>query len=99
AQSRFRWQYPLAEPILGTDFAIYMILIPLIAGALCVAEEKNWGVADWHTTLPPSSLKQWSAKMAVALSTSLILGLLLPAALALAGSSLVGAQEGAAIPP
>jgi hypothetical protein len=45
-------------------------------------------MAEWHLTLPPSALKQWSAKMLAALSTSLVLGLLLPTALFLAGDAL-----------
>ncbi len=69
---------------------IYMLILPLIAGAISVAEEKGWGMAEWHLTLPPSALKQWSAKMLAALSTSLVLGLLLPAALFLAGAGTAG---------
>ena len=38
-------------------------------------------MAEWHLTLPPSTRTQWSAKMLVTLSTSLVLGLLLPAAM------------------
>jgi hypothetical protein len=38
-------------------------------------------MAEWHLTLPPSTLTQWSAKMVVTLTTSLVLGLLLPAAI------------------
>ena len=70
--------------ILGVGFIIYAVIIPLITCAVSVAEEKGWGMADWHMTLPPSKLMQWTAKMLVALSTSLGLGLLLPGALILA---------------
>jgi len=80
----------VAGGIIGGDYMVYMLILPLIAGAISVAEEKGWGMAEWHLTLPPSALKQWSAKMLLALSTSLILGLLLPAALFLAGQALLG---------
>jgi ABC-type transport system involved in multi-copper enzyme maturation permease subunit len=72
----------------------------LIAGATSVAEEKGWGIAEWHLTLPPSALKQWSAKMLAALSTSLALGLLLPVALFLAGSVLFSQPNNiSSVPP
>jgi hypothetical protein len=80
----------LAEGIVGVDFMIYVLVLPLIAGATSLAEEKGWGIAEWHLTLPPSALKQWSAKMLATLSTSLTLGLLLPSALFLAGAALLG---------
>jgi hypothetical protein len=72
------------------DIVTYVLILPLIAGAISVADEKGWGIAEWHLTLPPSALKQWSAKMLAALSMSLVLGLLLPAALFLAGAALLG---------
>jgi hypothetical protein len=78
----------LGELILPQAFVIYMPLLPFMAGAVGVAEEKAWGVTDWQMTLPPSALTQWSTKMLVTLSTSLILGLVLPIALLLAASVL-----------
>jgi len=77
-----------AEGIWVVDCAVYVMILPLIAGAISLAEEKGWGIAEWHLTLPPSALKQWSAKMLATLSTSLALGLLLPIALILAGQAL-----------
>ncbi len=71
----------VATGILGGDIFIYALILPLVAGAISVAEERGWGIAEWHLTLPPSALKQWSAKMLVALATSLVLGLLLPTAI------------------
>jgi len=79
----------LGELMLVIGFVTYMPLLPFMAGAISVAEEKAWGVTDWHMTLPPSVLKQWSTKMLVTLSTSLILGLMLPIALLL-GASILG---------
>ena len=80
----------LAQGIIAADIFIYVVILPLIAGATSVAEEKGWGITEWHLTLPPSALKQWSAKMLAALSTSLVLGLVLPFATFLAGLALFG---------
>ena len=80
--------HDLAEGIIVADCFIFVVILPLIAGTTSVAEEKGWGMAEWHLTLPPSALKQWSAKMLAALSTSLVLGLLLPTALFMAGDAL-----------
>jgi len=88
-----RFQSELGRNVVGGDYIIYVIILPLIAGAVSVAEEKGWDLAEWHLTLPPSALKQWSAKMLAALSTSLVLGLVLPAVLFLAGQALL-AQGG-----
>jgi ABC-type transport system involved in multi-copper enzyme maturation permease subunit len=79
----------LAEAMIVGDCFICVVILPLIAGATAVAEEKGWGIAEWHLTLPPSALNQWSAKMLAALSTSLALGLLLPTALFLAANALL----------
>ena len=83
--------------ILGGDYLIYVLVIPIIAGVISVAEEKGWEVAEWHLTLPPSALKQWSAKMLTTLSTSFALGLVLPTVLFLAGEGLL-ATGGARTP-
>ena len=69
----------VAAGIVGGDIFLYSLILPLVAGAISVAEERGWGMAEWHLTLPPSTPAQWSAKMLVTLSTSLVLGLLLPA--------------------
>jgi len=82
-----------AMGILFADYHLYLPILPLIAGTVAVAEEKAWGVADWQLTLPPSALKQWTAKVVVALTTSLVLGLLLPVALLLAGTMLFGGDQ------
>jgi len=82
-----------AMGILVADYYLYLPILPLIAGTVAVAEEKAWGVADWHLTLPPSARRQWTAKVAVALITSLILGLILPAVLLLAGTALFGGER------
>ena len=73
------------EALLGGCCGLGIALVPLLAGALAVAEENALGIADWHKTLPPSARQQWLAKMLVtlgvgmaaslALGTSLFLGL------------------------
>ncbi|HVM50767.1 MAG TPA: hypothetical protein VMU04_22255 [Candidatus Acidoferrum sp.] len=68
----------LAVGIIAADYGTFMLVLPLVAGAMAVAEERGWGLAEWHLTLPPSARQQWSAKMLVTLPTSLGLGLLLP---------------------
>ena len=78
----------LAQGIIAADIFIYVVILPLIAGATSVAEEKGWGIAEWHLTLPPSALEQWSVKMLAVLSIGMALGLVLPVALFLAGSVL-----------
>jgi hypothetical protein len=92
------WIHDWVGRLLILNFFFYLAVLPLIAGAVSVAEEKAWGVADWHLSLPPSALKQWSAKLLVALGTSLVLGLVLPVGLALAGAALFGDQDSASLP-
>lgn len=87
-----RWHRSVAVVVVGGDFLIYVLILPLIAGAISVADERGWEIASWHLTLPPSALQQWSAKMLATLSTSLGLGLLLPTALFLAGAALLPHQ-------
>ena len=64
--------------VIFAGFGIYMGVIPVLAGSLSLAEEKNWGVSEWHLTLPPVVRKQWLAKMSVTFGVSFVLGLLLP---------------------
>lgn len=95
-----RRHYPdLALELLAGACIIHVPLLPLVAGAVSLAEEKVWGIADWHLTLPPSVRAQWGAKMLVTLSTSLVLGLLLPAAVWLAGHALFESRGAGASEP
>ena len=90
----------IATGIIGGDICVYALILPLIAGAISVAEERGWEMAEWHLTLPPSALKQWSAKVSATLSISLALGLLLPAALMAGGQAFLGKVAIAtALPP
>jgi len=67
--------------LLAADYTLYTLLLPFIVGAVAVAEERAWGVAEWHLSLPPSRRKQWLAKILTLLPFSLLLGLLMPLAL------------------
>jgi len=78
------------SPVLVATYPIYLILLPFIVGALSVAEERAWGVAEWHLTLPPSVRKQWSAKLLSALLITLVLGWLLPIGVFVATEGLFG---------
>jgi hypothetical protein len=83
-------RYPeVATGVVGGDIFLYALILPLVLGAISVAEERGWGIAEWHLTLPPSSQEQWSAKMVATLSTSLALGLLLPVAVLLVANPLI----------
>lgn len=71
----------IAMGVLAATFAIYVIMLPLVAAGGCVAEERNWGMLGWQLTLPPSRRKQWTAKILVVFATCWLLGFLLPAIL------------------
>ena len=64
-----------------TSVVLCVFLIPLITAAMALAEERNWGLAGWQLTLPPSAAKQWLTKMIVALAICLALGVALPLAM------------------
>ncbi len=97
------YTFPLiAEGVWAADFSVLIMVLPLVTGAIATSEERMWGVSDWHLTLPPSALIQWSLKSLTALSTSLILGLVLPVALLVIWNAkhLFGANPGEdGIPP
>lgn len=76
--SKSEWARTSATVTMAGSFAICFLLVPLIAGGVCVAEERNWGMLGWHLILPPSRKKQWLVKVCVALASSLILGILVP---------------------
>lgn len=76
------FSYPeIAAGVCAADYSVLIMVLPLVAGAVAVSEERLWGISDWHLTLPPSALKQWTVKSFTALATSLLLGLALPVAL------------------
>jgi len=63
--------------------ACYVILVPLLAGGVCMTEEKVLELNLWHLTLPVSARRQWLVKLAVGAGLSIVMGLVLPALLAL----------------
>src|ERR1700722_4880222 len=68
----------LPTVVMVTSFVVYSMLIPIISGGVCVADERNWGMLGWHLSLPPSRKQQWLGKICVAMTISLVLGLFLP---------------------
>jgi hypothetical protein len=64
--------------LIVANFFLYMTMLPFLAGALGVAEERSLGVTDWHLALPPSTAKQWLAKAGVVMGVSFLLGAVLP---------------------
>src|SRR5258708_30634824 len=54
-------------------------LIAVLAGTLSLGEERSSGTHSWHLTLPVSAGRLWLIKLAMALFTSLICAVLLPA--------------------
>lgn len=78
---------PVATGIAATlSFAI-----AILAGALPLGEEKNWGTHSWQLTLPVSPSVQWLAKLLVALFTSVICAALVPLSVLLVSGWLAGA--------
>jgi uncharacterized membrane protein len=57
------------------------LMIPLITGAVCIAEERSWGMSGWQLTQPPSAFKQWLIKILVAFAITMVLGIVLPVAM------------------
>ena len=60
--------------VLAGAMIIYVLLFPVIVCATAVAEEKTWGMKDWHLILPPSLKLQWRVKWFVGLTLSLTFG-------------------------
>lgn len=53
-------------------------LVPLLVGAVAVAEERRAGILEWQKTLPVSQSRQWWIKVRTCLCVSFLLGFLLP---------------------
>ena len=68
--------------------AICVVILPLVVTGLSVAEERTLGMAAWHRTLPPSLRQQWLVKLAVVLVTCVMLGVILPWFMRVAGQAL-----------
>lgn len=72
----------LSELIMFVAF-VPAVIIPMLVGAVSVAEERQIGLLEWHLTLPPSRLRQWLVKIFTAYGCSIALGILIPTALVL----------------
>jgi len=60
--------------------ALYTCCVPLVAGSMASAEERQLGTAQWQLLLPVSASRQWLVKSGMALALSLGLTLALPTA-------------------
>jgi hypothetical protein len=80
----------VGEGIMLADVLLYVVLIPIISPAVAFAEERTWGMAQWHLSLPPSARRQWAAKLLVILFINLVLGILLPIAVFPLSQKLMG---------
>lgn len=83
----------VAEGILLADVVLFIALVPIISPAVAFAEERTWGMAQWHLSLPPSARRQWTAKLLVILAINFFLGLLLPVAMILVIRRLMGSPH------
>jgi hypothetical protein len=70
------------EIILNLLTAIYVAVLPLLAGCISLGEEKALGLTAWHLTLPISARRQWLLKLAVSATVAVVLGFVLPFLLA-----------------
>lgn len=101
------WQVhpPVGAEMLIVPAILIGLGIPVTVGIVSTAEERNLGVHEWHLTLPVSARRQWTVKLAVALTVNFALGLLLPGLLAHASSwlannpQLVAEIPGSNVPP
>jgi hypothetical protein len=80
----------VATTLLVSTFSIYCVLIPFVTGSVCVADERNWGVAMWQNTLPASVTKQAVIKLLVTYFTGFLLGVAIPGLLLFAGKDWFG---------
>ncbi len=87
----------LSHPEIPLVLAACMgILILLVAGSACVAEERQLGTLDWQLTQPVTVERQWWAKILVAVTLGVVFGLALPLVLlriAYGASLFAGAME------
>lgn len=61
---------------------VHGAMVALLAGSLASAEERQLGTRDWQLLLPMSTARQWLIKCGVVFGVVIVLGLALPAVLA-----------------
>lgn len=81
--------------IIGGIAILCGIMVPITAGCMAVAEERQLGLLGWHLTLPPSHRKQFIIKCLVAYAVVVVLGFLLPTGIVVVSDLL----ENRALPP
>ena len=60
-------------------FGLLVCVLPLMIGAMSIAEERHLGVLEWQQALPVSRLKQWLIKVLICFLLTLVLAWLAPA--------------------
>ena len=73
--------YGASDVLIAVGFVYYGSLAVLI-GSLASAEERQLGTHEWQTLLPIAIWKQWSVKLAIALSLALTVSVGVPTLLA-----------------
>lgn len=72
---------PEAPAVLGVLTVFYALVVPVLAGSLASAEERQYGTIEWQMLVPVSAAVQWRVKIAVVWMLSLVLALGLPSVL------------------
>ncbi len=83
-----------------TMYSLLILLLPLLAGAVAIAEERRLGLLTGMRLLPVSTARQLCIKLVVTFGVALSLGVLLPALVSGAAASLGGiTAEGGGMEP
>ncbi|MCP5518401.1 MAG: hypothetical protein H7A45_14205 [Verrucomicrobiales bacterium] len=72
------WGLQEANPMVWPVLAFTWGLIPLLVGAVAVAEERWSGIHAWQQTLPVAVSRQWRIKVMTCLRLAFLLGVVLP---------------------
>jgi hypothetical protein len=67
--------------VFETVTVLYQVVLAMFIGAVASAEERALGTLQWQTLQPYAQWKQWTIKAATTLALSLLLVIVLPAAL------------------
>lgn len=86
--SRTPWWQDIIRGFAGGILVLMLALTPLMCGAMAFAEERQFGNHAWQLCQPASAMRQWLIKLGTAGAVSLVVGLVLPAAVVLTYASL-----------